>query len=629
MTIRLSSITKKFGDHLVVNNVSLTIKDGELFVLLGSSGSGKSTILRIIAGLLAAEAGTIELQGVDVTTVPPQKRGTGFVFQNYAIFKHMSVAENVEFGLKIRGMNAAQRRARRDELLDMVGLIGFATRMPNQLSGGQRQRVALARALAYKPSVLLLDEPFGALDVRMRTQLRRTLKTIQRELKITSVLVTHDQEEAFELGDRIAVLERGRLVEVGTAEDLYHRPRSEFVAAFIGGGNVLIGRAEEGKIRLGAATLPFPPGTPTHEEGAPVRLLFRPESVRYREEPFAEDEGFVLGEGKIVERAFAGPSERLRFELEALRGVRSLAPTFNYGQRFAVVEASTPSFHASQYTAPEIGEKRWVALNHYHVLQPSAIKAVACIGQTDAYKAAIAVGTQIMQASHGTLAVLGVAGPEESIEAQKKRIDEIVAEHPLRPRIEARARSGDIGEEIVFDIQERQYDVVIMGRNFGDEEQEKKLASFIRRVLVYARVPVLLATDHQKPIERLLICTAAGEPGKGDVVFGARLARHMKTHTTVFHALRSNASAEEKQRVERHLEQAGHLLNSLNISNEVKVATEGPLKSILSEAEKGNHDLVVIGASDFEGARQRPSQDLLYQLIVNCPKSVLIVPMRS
>ncbi|HLB64496.1 MAG TPA: ABC transporter ATP-binding protein, partial [Anaerolineales bacterium] len=274
MSILLSDLTKRFGDHAVVSRVNLQIEDGELFVLLGSSGSGKSTILRMIAGLTPPDEGRILLHGRDVTYLPPQARGTGFVFQNYSNFRHMSAAHNIEFGLRIRKVSRSERRQRSEELLDLVGMSGLGRRYPDQLSGGQQQRVAIARALAYQPAVLLLDEPFGALDVKIRTQLRESLKSVQRRLRVTTILVTNDQEEAFELADRIGVVDRGLLVEVGTPQDLYYRPSSEYSATFIGGGNVLVGRAEGGAIRLGAASFPLRSGDPHHDEGAPVRVLF-------------------------------------------------------------------------------------------------------------------------------------------------------------------------------------------------------------------------------------------------------------------------------------------------------------------------------------------------------------------
>ncbi|HTG13863.1 MAG TPA: ABC transporter ATP-binding protein, partial [Blastocatellia bacterium] len=304
MSIVLEQITKRFGNQWVVDNVSLEVTDKELFVLLGSSGSGKSTILRMIAGLSHPSAGRILLHGRDVTALSPQERGTGFVFQNYSIFRHMSVADNIEFGLRIRKVPRKERKRQREELLDLVGLAGLGRRYAHQLSGGQQQRVALARALVYEPNVLLLDEPFGALDVKIRAQLRRSLKEIQQRLGVTTILVTHDQEEAFELADRIGVLERGRLLEVGAGESLYAKPSSLFAATFLGAGTVLVGRAEQGQARFGPLSLPIPADAP-HDEGDPVQLLFRPEQVVLSTDSAPADLP-VLGKGTTLEESFTG-----------------------------------------------------------------------------------------------------------------------------------------------------------------------------------------------------------------------------------------------------------------------------------------------------------------------------------
>ncbi|MFY9549616.1 MAG: ABC transporter ATP-binding protein, partial [Thermoanaerobaculia bacterium] len=276
MSIVLENVTKRYATQVPVDRISLEVETGELFVLLGASGSGKSTILRMIAGLALPDEGTIRLAGTDVTYLPPQRRDIGFVFQNYSIFRHMTVDENIEFGLRIRGVPAAERRKRREELLDLVGLGGLGGRYESQLSGGQRQRVALARALAYRPRVLLLDEPFGALDVKIRAQLRQSLKEIQKTLGVTTILVTHDQEEGFELGTRIGVIDRGRLLEVGPPDRLYQSPQSLFVATFLGAGAILVGSAQDRRVRLGPLSLPIPPQI-KHEEGDRVRVLIRPE----------------------------------------------------------------------------------------------------------------------------------------------------------------------------------------------------------------------------------------------------------------------------------------------------------------------------------------------------------------
>jgi sulfate/thiosulfate transport system ATP-binding protein len=232
--IAVTDVTKRFGDFRALDGVSIDVADGSLTALLGPSGSGKSTLLRVIAGLEAPDAGTVEIAGEDATTVPPQKRGIGFVFQHYAAFKHMTVRDNVAFGLRVRRRPKAEIGAKVDELLKIVGLDGYHKRYPNQLSGGQRQRMALARALAVEPEVLLLDEPFGALDANVRAELREWLRRLHDEVHVTTVLVTHDQEEAMEVADRIVVLNHGKVEQDGPPRELYERPANAFVMGFLG-----------------------------------------------------------------------------------------------------------------------------------------------------------------------------------------------------------------------------------------------------------------------------------------------------------------------------------------------------------------------------------------------------------
>jgi sulfate transport system ATP-binding protein len=242
MSIDVSGVTKRFGDFVALDNVSVSLPTGQLTALLGPSGGGKSTLLRIIAGLDTADEGTITIEGKEATKLPAQKRNVGFVFQHYAVFKHMTVAKNVAFGLEIRKRPKAEIAHRVDELLNLVHLSQFAHRMPSQLSGGQRQRMALARALAVEPSVLLLDEPFGALDAKVRKELRDWLRRLHDEVHVTTVFVTHDQEEALEVADEIVVINDGRVEQIGTPDELYDNPANEFVMGFLGEVTQLDGR---------------------------------------------------------------------------------------------------------------------------------------------------------------------------------------------------------------------------------------------------------------------------------------------------------------------------------------------------------------------------------------------------
>jgi sulfate transport system ATP-binding protein len=261
MSIQVRDVSKRFGDFQALEDVSLDVDGGSLTALLGPSGSGKSTLLRIIAGLEQPDSGEILLSGEDATSSPPQKRGVGFVFQHYAAFKHMTVRNNIAFGLKIRKRPAEETKQRVAELLELVQLTGFGDRYPAQLSGGQRQRMALARALAPEPKVLLLDEPFGALDARVRAELRVWLRRLHEETHTTTVFVTHDQEEAMEVADSVVVMNRGRVEQVAGPRELYDAPANEFVMSFVGQAN----RFGDTWVRPHDLELALAPGESTRE----------------------------------------------------------------------------------------------------------------------------------------------------------------------------------------------------------------------------------------------------------------------------------------------------------------------------------------------------------------------------
>jgi putative spermidine/putrescine transport system ATP-binding protein len=289
--VRLESVRKTFGDVVAVDDVDLTIEQGEFFSLLGPSGSGKTTLLRIIAGFERPDAGRVHLRGIDVTLRPPYARQVNTVFQDYALFPHMSVQENVEYGLRVRGIGRKERSERAGGALDIVRLPGFGSRKPSQLSGGQRQRVALARAIVNRPEVLLLDEPLGALDLKLREEMQVELKRIQQEVGITFVYVTHDQEEALTMSDRLAVFNRGRIEQIAAPAEVYERPASAFVAGFVGVSNLL--------------------------ERNGRRFTVRPEKIRMLAEGETPDSGASVESGHIAEVIYAGMVTRYIVELDA------------------------------------------------------------------------------------------------------------------------------------------------------------------------------------------------------------------------------------------------------------------------------------------------------------------------
>ena len=290
--IVVEQLTKRFGSFEAVRDVSFTAPGGAITALLGPSGSGKSTVLRMIAGLEAPNEGRIWLGDVELTPKSVQERRVGFVFQHYALFRHMTVGQNVEFGLAVRKQARSDRKARVDELLELVQLTHFARRYPDQLSGGQRQRVALARALAPRPEVLLLDEPFGALDAKVRQDLRQWLDELHRELGVTSLLVTHDQEEALELANQIVVMHEGRVQQVGAPNEIYDDPKTPFVAGFVGAANVLHGVVEGGHVHLGAFRVA---GAEHLSEGSAATAFVRPHDVRVRPNGHGSDEPTAIG----------------------------------------------------------------------------------------------------------------------------------------------------------------------------------------------------------------------------------------------------------------------------------------------------------------------------------------------
>jgi sulfate transport system ATP-binding protein len=553
MSIRLEQLTKRYEGRPVVSNVSLEVAEGELCVLLGPSGSGKSTILRLIAGLAAPDSGSIRLGGRDLAGVPAQKRGCGFVFQSYALFRRMTVAENVEFALRIRRVSRAERRERRDELLELVGLAGLGGRLPAQLSGGQQQRVALARALAHRPEILLLDEPFGALDARIRLDLRRGLQAIQRELGVTTLFVTHDQEEAFELGDRIAVLSQGRLVEEGPPDELYLRPQTEFVAVFLGGANLWVGESTASGVRLGPVEVPLAGPVRGEGEHRRVQVLVRPEdvAVRGREDELREP---PLGRAEVVETSFSGAVERLRLRMPAPPGVRVIHPPPPFGDEHLAIDAVRAQ-HVARREPLRPGDPVWVGVRRLHALLHPGLAFVALGEEARGYA--------------GDLARLAQA-----------RLDTVERVESLRARLE-RAPA----------------DLVVARLGAGGADDAEDLLERARGAHL-----LLLRGANPLPPQRFLIAVAVGEPGKEDVDFVGRLARHLGSPATVLTALALDAGPGEVRAAERFLAACVRTLGRWGVRAEPE-PVRGELAPIVERRMRADHDLLVVGSplADDEG----------------------------
>jgi sulfate transport system ATP-binding protein len=308
-------LSKRFGSERVLDNVSFSIAEGESLVLLGPSGSGKSTTLRLIAGLETPESGEILLRGRRIEHLRARERNVGVIFQNYALFPRMTVAENIAFGLRIRKWNKKRRAEVVDRLLDLIGLQDQRDRLPSQISGGQQQRVAIARALAYEPDLLLFDESFSALDPQTRTGLRREIRALLRKLRIPALFITHDQEEAMEMGDHIAILNRGRLEQIGAPDEVYNDPQTEFVATFLGSANVVEGCWREGFIALDCEQCLRAPRPAPQMVMERVKMIFRPEDVTLGAPTGLVETPHHLGRGEIVDVSFTGATESLTIKL--------------------------------------------------------------------------------------------------------------------------------------------------------------------------------------------------------------------------------------------------------------------------------------------------------------------------
>ncbi len=309
-------VSKSFKGTRVLDDIDFDVAEGESLVLLGASGSGKTTILRIIAGLDEPDTGRIILHGKEVTDLPARERNVGVIFQSYALFPRMTVEGNIGYGLRIRRRPKSEIKKEVDRLIELVRLEEHRTKYPSQLSGGQQQRVAIARTLAYKPQVLLFDEPFGALDAQIRGRLRREIHALLRKVNVPAVFITHDQEEALELGDRIAVINAGRIEQIGTPDEVYNRPETEFVATFLGAANLLLGVINQDCVEIGTATIPAPEETKRFREGQAVKLVFRPEDVCLSHSGQLPDGCRRLTNGIVEEISFVGAYERLTLRLD-------------------------------------------------------------------------------------------------------------------------------------------------------------------------------------------------------------------------------------------------------------------------------------------------------------------------
>jgi len=371
----VAGVSKFFGKTSVLQNITFHVAEGEALVLLGASGSGKTTILRIIAGLEQPYTGKIMLHGKDVTELPARERGVGVIFQSYALFPKMTVEKNIGYGLRIRHRPRKAVKKTVNELLELVQLQEHRKKYPSQLSGGQQQRVAIARTLAYNPEVLLFDEPFGALDAQTRGHLRREIRALLKKVNVPAIFITHDQEEALELGDRIAVINVGHIEQIGTPYQVYNNPATEYVATFLGAANILEGVVRRDHVEIGSAQIPARLDEEKFKEGQAVKLIFRPEDVLLSRTQALPAGHACLSSGIVEGTSFVGAYERLRIRLEPPGGGACETGDTPYYLTTETPESQTAKPIIATRPKPEtmaaklkMGDRVFVGLNYFTVL---------------------------------------------------------------------------------------------------------------------------------------------------------------------------------------------------------------------------------------------------------------------
>jgi energy-coupling factor transporter ATP-binding protein EcfA2/nucleotide-binding universal stress UspA family protein len=560
----------------------------------------------------------------------------GFVFQNYSLFQHMTVGRNIEFGMRIHKVPHSERLRRREELLSLIGLEGMTDRLPRRLSGGQQQRVAVARALAYQPAVLLMDEPFGALDVRTRSQLRKSLKEIQHKLKVTTILVTHDQEEAFELADRIGILERGHLVEIGPPASLYRRPKTELVARFLGDANLLVGQIRDSLLHVGESILSLPPGAPQVKGTLEVKVLIRPEELEVRPRGVSTD-GKGLGLGKILETLHAGPVLRMKIGVPALRGTPILSPEPIFGQAEPILIA---------HALPEIGEipvlvpgaPVQLMVRNLHVIPHEGGSLLVCIDGSELAGRGLEFAARVASQMHGRLEILGVAEkPNEETHAREGLSAAIQAHSAEFPNLKTRLRAGNAADRILEELDRDSHEMVVLGYR-GRHGPAHSMGSTAEKLLMLSRVPILIVPEARRSLKKILICMASGVSGRSDVIFAGRLAGRVGAQSTLLHVMEDQqpgipGSAPDPRTSEylrelttERLARGILTLKLMGVPSEMKVRQGVAAAEILEEARSGDYDLIALGAPEPPRFKGSDRWILINVVLEQARRPVLIVP---
>ncbi|CAN5707250.1 hypothetical protein BH10CHL1_BH10CHL1_48790 [soil metagenome] len=587
MSISLEQITKRYEGPIVINNISFEVADGEFFVLRGAEGSGKTTILHIIAGLVEADQGRVLLDQQDVTQLPAKARKVGYVLQQPTASDDITVADSLEADLHLSALSVTEQQQRLHELLELVGLTGLGNRLPSQIAGG-RQRVALARALVHQPTLLLLDEPFAALDAKLRSELQRRLKVLQRTLGITTLLATHDEAEAFGLADQLGVINAGRLIEVGPPQTLYQSPQTEFVATFLGTANLMVGLATRDSVHIGPHHFPLQdaPSPLALDNARRVQVLFRPENVVLA----ASEQALncpTFGEGKVEQTIFGGSFEQLQIRLPPIPGVRPIAPPVAYGGNTFTIEALRTQDQASRLPL-QPGQKVWVGINRVHALTHPGLRFLLFTDGSPAAQAALIVACEIARRGQARVTLLGCELSDEALLQHVEAVQQQIGGE-LLGLVTRTSAEGPV-ETLAHELQRQAYDLVVLPGLPHRERLAEQILQFGEHHLLY------IPTAQPVP-SRALICVAGGEPGKDDILFTGRLTRHLDATATLLSVLPATENtAESHEWLRRFLAGGVQTLDLLGVPAQATIRVGQARTEILQELENGGYDLLALGA---------------------------------
>lgn len=610
--LTLDQLTYQTKGAATILRLSLTLAAGECFVLLSPPQNGSSVLLQLIAGMRHPDQGRILLRRSDITPLPPAHRNVQLLRPHDALTWYRSVAGTIMAGHSSRAdtpMTCQQRHA----LLELMGLIGLETQRIFRLSPEQRLRVLLARALAAQPDVLLLDDPFAHLAAQSRAEIQTVFRQMQRTLGITTIFATHDRDEAFTLADRVGVLHHGRLLEVGSAEELYQRPQTEFVATFLGTANLLVGQYTGRGIQAGP--LHFSIQTTARDSNCirRVQVLFRPEDVALA--PVREAlVGTPLGQAEVVGYTFAGSFERLQLRLPPIPGVRPIAPPIPFGEACVMIEALR-SLDQARHFPLRLGDDVWVGVRRMHALPHPGMHFLLLSDGSPAAHTALTVGGRMARLAQARITLLGYGSNRDRLQRHLREASEQMGSAPIP--ITTRIATDPLAEAVVRESQHQPCDLIVLGT------APQADLDVVERLLQVGDHHLLLIRQMQAPPTRILVCVKGGEPGKETIRFAGRLVRHLAASATLLAVTpAADMTSQVQEHTTRFLAAGTHTLAVLGVPAQTLIRIGDVGEQIRAELQTGHYDMLVVGAP-LRGQRGLGIAGTIVQDVTTCP--ILIV----